>query len=74
MVLKRDLTPENSFSGCRPKVSEVLCTFSYLKMAPFLCLSLPSSLDRAAVRKCLVIDSLMYQYFFLKPFNFWMAS
>ena len=35
IVIKRDLTPENSFSGCRPKVSEVLCTFSYLKKVPF---------------------------------------
>ena len=57
IVIKRDLTPENSFSGCRPKVSEVLCTFSYLKKVPFLCLSLSSSLDRAAARKCLVIDA-----------------
>ena len=58
MVIKRDLTPENSFSGCRPKVSEVLCTFSCLKKVPFLCLSLSSSLDRAAARKCLVIQML----------------
>ena len=75
MVFKRDLTPENSFSGRRPKVSEVLCTFSYLKKAPFLYLSLPSSLDRAAARKCLVIDSPMYQYFFLSHLIFgWLLN